>query len=154
MSDSPNDPGYLAPAEFVDSDHPAIISFARETAGSTGTDLERVLRLFHAIRDGIRYDPYMPMSEKQSFRASDCLISRRGWCVPKAALLAACARVIGVPVAALPTPQSPALLFRVFSSGIPSVTLPGGASGSTARSIGAYATWPQDAGFEAEAIPC
>jgi len=74
MSDSPNDPGYLAPAEFVDSDHPAIISFARETAGSTGTDLERVLRLFHAIRDGIRYDPYMPMSEKQSFRASDCLM--------------------------------------------------------------------------------
>ena len=97
MSDSPNDPGYLAPAEFVDSDHPAIISFARETAGSTGTDLERVLRLFHAIRDGIRYDPYMPMSEKQSYRASDCLIARRGWCVPKAALLAACARVIGVP---------------------------------------------------------
>ncbi|MFC1606213.1 transglutaminase family protein [Pseudomonadota bacterium] len=97
MSDSPNDPEYLAPAEFVDSDHPTIISFARETAGSTGTDLERVLRLFHAIRDGIRYDPYMPMSEKQSFRASDCLIARRGWCVPKAALLAACARVIGVP---------------------------------------------------------
>jgi transglutaminase-like putative cysteine protease len=97
MSDSPNDPRYLTPAEFVDSDHPAIITFTRETAGATGTELDKVLRLFHAIRDGIRYDPYMPMSEKQSFRASDCLIARRGWCVPKAALLAACARVIGVP---------------------------------------------------------
>jgi transglutaminase-like putative cysteine protease len=97
MSDSPNDPRYLTPAEFVDSDHPAIITFARETAGATGTELDKVLRLFHAIRDGIRYDPYMPMSKKQSFRASDCLIARRGWCVPKAALLVACARVIGVP---------------------------------------------------------
>ena len=97
MIDTAHDPGYLAPGEFVDCDHPDIIAFARNTAGDNGSERDQVLRLFHAIRDEIRYDPYMPMSAKESFRASDCLRSGRGWCVPKAALLAACARVIGVP---------------------------------------------------------
>ena len=97
MTDSAHDPRYLAAGEFVNCDHPDVIAFARATAGNSGTELERVLRLFHAIRDDIRYDPYMPMSQKESYRASDCLQSLRGWCVPKAALLAACARVIGVP---------------------------------------------------------
>jgi len=97
MSDSSHDPRYLAPAEFVDSNHPAIIAFARETAGPGGSELDRILRLFHAIRDDIRYDPYMPMTQKESFRASACLLTRRGWCVTKAALLAACARVLAVP---------------------------------------------------------
>lgn len=97
MENSAQNPKYLAPGEFVDSDHPIIIAFTRETAGTRMTELDKVLRLYHAIRDDIRYDPYMPMTEKSSFRASDCLLARRGWCVPKAALLAACARVIGVP---------------------------------------------------------
>lgn len=97
MTDSPHNPAYLEPGEFVDSDHPVVIDFARTTAGDSGTQRKRVLRLFHAIRDDIRYDPYMPMSRKESYRASDCLQRRRGWCVPKAALLAACARVISVP---------------------------------------------------------
>jgi len=97
MTDSPQDPAYLAPGEFVDSDHPAIIDFARARAGGSGTEIERVLRLYRAIRDEIRYDPYMPMSQKEHFRASHCLATRHGWCVSKAALLSACARVIGVP---------------------------------------------------------
>jgi transglutaminase-like putative cysteine protease len=88
---------YLAAGEFIDSDHPAVSAFARATAGAERTDVARVLRLFHAIRDGIRYDPYMPMSRRQHFRASYCLEAGRGWCVTKAALLAACARALGIP---------------------------------------------------------
>jgi len=91
------DPLYLAPAEFVDSDHPAVVAFAHATAGPEGTVLEKILRLYYAVRDDVRYDPYMPMREKSSYRASDCLEAGRGWCVPKAALLAACARALGVP---------------------------------------------------------
>jgi transglutaminase-like putative cysteine protease len=97
VSDSSHQSEYLAPGEFIDSDHPAIKSFARQAGGSDGADVARVLRLFHAIRDDIRYDPYMPMSQKEHFRASYCLQAGRGWCVTKAALLAACARAIGVP---------------------------------------------------------
>lgn len=97
MPASVHDPDYLRPAEFVDSDHPAIIEYAARIAGSNGTARERVLRLFYAVRDDIYYDPYLPMGKKESYRASDCLLSGRGWCVPKAALLAACARTLGVP---------------------------------------------------------
>lgn len=88
---------YLAAGEFVDSDHPAVVEFSHAKGGSGRSQLQQVLRLFYAIRDGILYDPYLPMKEKSSYRASGCLQSGRGWCVPKAALLAACARVRGVP---------------------------------------------------------
>lgn len=97
MSENPHDSRYLSPGEFVDSDHPAIIAYAARVAGQSGSKLEKVLRLFYAVRDDIYYDPYLPMGRKESYRASDCLLSRRGWCVSKAALLAACARSQGVP---------------------------------------------------------
>jgi len=97
MSESPLDPRYLSPGEFVDSDHPAIVAYAERVAGESGSQREKVLRLFYAVRDDIYYDPYLPMGRKESYRASDCLTSRRGWCVSKAALLAACARAQGVP---------------------------------------------------------
>ena len=97
MPSSDHHPDYLRPTEFVDSDHPAIIDYAGRIAGSGGDELERVLQLFYAVRDDIYYDPYLPMGKKESYRASDCLLSRRGWCVPKAALLAACARTLGIP---------------------------------------------------------
>lgn len=97
MPPADRDSDYLRPAEFVDSGHPAIIDYARRVAGAAGTERERVLQLFYAVRDDIYYDPYLPMGRKESYRASDCLLSRRGWCVPKAALLAACARTLGVP---------------------------------------------------------
>lgn len=88
---------YLQPGEFVNSDDPAVAAFARETAGSRAGDVDRVLALFYRIRDDIAYDPYLPLGLKSSYTAVDCLESGRGWCVPKSALLAACARVIGVP---------------------------------------------------------
>lgn len=97
MSKSAFDPHYLSPGEFVDSEHPAIVAYAAGVAGDSGSQREKVLRLFYAVRDDIYYDAYLPMGRKESYRASDCLTSRRGWCVSKAALLAACARSQGVP---------------------------------------------------------
>lgn len=88
---------YLRPGDFVNSDDPEVIAFARETAGETAGDIDRILPLYYRVRDGIRYDPYLPLGRRTSYTAVDCLKSGRGWCVPKAALLAACARVIGIP---------------------------------------------------------
>jgi transglutaminase-like putative cysteine protease len=88
---------YLSPARFVDSDAPAVARFARDAAGDTGTDTERVLLLYSAVRDRIVYDPYVDMSDPENYRASDVLKSGRTFCIGKAALLAACCRAIGVP---------------------------------------------------------
>ena len=87
---------YLSPGRFVDGDHPAVIEFA-DAHATGGSDMEKAISLFYAVRDEIRYDPYLPMGEISSYRASDAVITRRGWCVPKSALLTACCRNHGIP---------------------------------------------------------
>jgi transglutaminase-like putative cysteine protease len=87
----------LAPARVVDSDHPAVISFAHEVTAGATDDRERAVRLSAAVRDGFRYDPYTIDLSPAGLTASRVLASGRGWCVTKAALLAAACRVVGVP---------------------------------------------------------
>ena len=88
---------YLDPGKYVDSNHPAGVSYAQENVGEAKTVRQRVLNFYYAIRDTIRYDPFMPIADPTSYRASDAVISKRGWCVPIAALLAACCRIYGIP---------------------------------------------------------
>ena len=87
---------YLAPGDFIDSDHPDVQAFARNRAGE-GDDQQRAIRLYYAVRDEIRYDPYEFSLEPDLLRASATLDAGRGYCVPKAMLLAACARAAGIP---------------------------------------------------------
>jgi transglutaminase-like putative cysteine protease len=55
------------------------------------------VRLYYAIRDGIVYTPYVDFKSPETFRASACLARGSGFCVAKAALLAAAARASGIP---------------------------------------------------------
>ena len=88
---------YLTAGVFIDSDSPQVIAFARRTIEGE-TDLRAaVLRLFSTVRDSIIYDPYVSFADPANYRASAVLAAGRGFCVGKAALLAASARVIGVP---------------------------------------------------------
>lgn len=76
---------------FIDSDHPEVVAFAeRHARGST--DKEKAISLFYAVRDGFRYDPYQLDFSPPGMLASRVLQLGHGWCVPKAALLAACCR--------------------------------------------------------------
>ncbi len=87
---------YLEAGRYIDSGHPAVVAFARKSA--VGKDsLERAVSLYYAVRDGIRYNPFLDFSREDAFRASACLEAGEGFCVGKAALLAACARVEGIP---------------------------------------------------------
>ena len=55
MTEQP-DPAHLAPAPMIDSDHPAVVAFAR--GACRGADeRERAVALYYAVRDGFRYDP-------------------------------------------------------------------------------------------------
>lgn len=85
----------LQPTRFIDSTSDVVRDFVHDHAG-TGNGRERVIRLYYAIRDGIRYDPYHFNLEPQRFVASDCLSSPAAFCVPKAIALAATARAIGI----------------------------------------------------------
>lgn len=86
----------LQPTPQIDSDHPDIVAFARQHA--VGADeRERAVALYLAVRDHIRYDPYRIDLSPAGMRASRVLADGYGWCVPKAALLAAAARAAGIP---------------------------------------------------------
>ena len=90
---------YLAPGELVDSGDADVRAFAQRTAAGAGDALGVAVKLYYAVRDEILYDPYYAGEARTFFRASDCLRAGRGFCVPKAALLAAAA---SRPTAALP----------------------------------------------------
>jgi transglutaminase-like putative cysteine protease len=89
-------PRALARTPFLDLDHPSVATFARRSAGA-GTERERAVRLYYAVRDGIRYDPYSLRVTPEWLTASRTLEAGFGWCVPKAVLLAACCRAEGIP---------------------------------------------------------
>jgi transglutaminase-like putative cysteine protease len=88
---------YMGAGEFIDTGDAAVQEFARRVTSGVGDALSRAVKLYYAVRDEILYDPYYAGEERRYFRASDCLRAKRGFCIPKAALLAAAARCTGIP---------------------------------------------------------
>jgi transglutaminase-like putative cysteine protease len=87
---------YLAPAEYVDSDHPAIKAFATRTVAPDMSAAEKARRFYLAARE-IRYDPDLDYSDPEIYRASSVLTAGAGYCVGKASLFAALCRASGIP---------------------------------------------------------
>lgn len=88
---------YLKPTFFVDSDSERVAEFARSVTGNLTDETEKGVRLYYAVRDGIRYDPYAFTMDREKFRASYLIGAGRGFCIQKAILLAAAARAAGIP---------------------------------------------------------
>lgn len=88
---------FLQPASIVDSDHPEVVAYAHRHAGPSADPRERAVSLYYAVRDGFRYDPYAIDVSVEGLRASSVLRLGHGWCVTKAALLAAGCRALGIP---------------------------------------------------------
>lgn len=86
----------LRPTDLIDSDHPAVLAFATGH-GRGGDDRARAVSLYYAVRDGFRYDPYRIDLSPGGMKASTVLDNGYGWCVPKATLLAAACRALGIP---------------------------------------------------------
>lgn len=86
----------LAPTPLVDSDHAAVREFSAAHARGA-TPREQAVALYVAVRDGFRYDPYRLDLSADGMRASTVLAQGYGWCVNKAALLAAACRAAGIP---------------------------------------------------------
>ncbi len=88
---------YLKPTQIIDSDHPTIREYAMRTVGSSLDPIDRAIKLFRAVRDDIRYDPYSPFYLPEHYQASWVFQRGRSFCVPKASLLCALGRVCGIP---------------------------------------------------------
>ncbi|MBC2717299.1 MAG: transglutaminase domain-containing protein [Desulfobacteraceae bacterium] len=93
---------YLNPTEIIDSNHPAILEYARKTAGNapdgnTTDEISIACRLFTAVRDEIAYNPRTHFYLKSHYQASNVLERKSGYCVSKACLLCALGRASGIP---------------------------------------------------------
>ena len=88
---------YLTPTHMIDSDHPVIREYAMRTVGSSLDPVDRAIKLFRAVRDDIRYDPYSPFYLAEHYQASWVFQRGRSFCVPKASLLCALGRAWGIP---------------------------------------------------------
>jgi transglutaminase-like putative cysteine protease len=87
----------LLPSRFVDSDHPRVVEFAERSRGASRDPREQAVSLYYAVRDQIRYNPYVFSPDHETLKASHALAAGESYCVPKALLLAACARHCGIP---------------------------------------------------------
>lgn len=90
---------YLEPTYFIDSDHPAVVAFAERACAGVVDDspVQRAVRLYYAVRDEIRYDPYDLHYETETLRASTVIGKKTGYCVAKAIVLTAVGRQQGIP---------------------------------------------------------
>ena len=94
---APPGPEHLAATGFIDADHPVVRAFAqRAVAGASGTH-ELIRCLFDAVRDEIRYDPYTVSSDPNDYVGSNVIERAAAYCVPKAVVLTAVARSLGIP---------------------------------------------------------
>ena len=85
----------LQATSLIDADHPDVIAYANAHYRAADSVRDNAVRLYYAVRDDFRYDPYTLELTITGLRASRVLETQRGWCVTKANLLAACCR--GIP---------------------------------------------------------
>jgi transglutaminase-like putative cysteine protease len=103
-----SDQVFRTPAEYIDSDHPAVRDAAEAIAGSVTDSAERARAFFYTVRDEIDYG-FPPGGEGSqarttadffrdlsTYRASDVLAAGYGYCVSKASVFTALCRASGL----------------------------------------------------------
>lgn len=90
---------YLRATDYFDYGHARVAAFTDAAVAGASSDADKSIKLFYAIRDSIRYDPYQMRREAEHYRASYALTQGASYCIPKANLLVACARRVGIPAA-------------------------------------------------------
>ena len=86
----------LAANEAVDSDHPDIIALAKELSRDLENDEEIAKKCFEYVRDEINHSGDIA-SDQATYRASEVLEHKTGWCYAKSHLLAALLRANNIP---------------------------------------------------------
>ncbi|NQU65880.1 MAG: transglutaminase family protein [SAR324 cluster bacterium] len=82
---------------IIDFEHEAVQTFTKENAGNSSNQTDQAIHLYYAVRDKIRYNPYKFELSVNGLKASTTIEVGEAWCVPKAVLLAACCRTLGIP---------------------------------------------------------
>lgn len=87
---------YIQPGKFMDSDNQTVIDYGYKIAGDLQDPTQIAVELYYAIRDGFQYNPYKLDLSNEGMKASNLLTRNYGYCIEKANLLGACARVFKI----------------------------------------------------------
>jgi len=92
---------FLTPTHFVDSNSREVGDFVARALTGAGdlSPTAKAIRLFDAVRDEIRYNPFDIGTTADDYRASRIATKPTNYCVPKAILLTAALRATGIPAA-------------------------------------------------------
>src|SRR4051812_24097092 len=90
---------YLYPTYFVDSQHPDIIAFVKQIVGDETDATTIAVKLYYAVRDGWKYNPYNIDLHHVAMKASSLFNrpGKSGYCIEKSCLYNACLRAAGIP---------------------------------------------------------
>ncbi|MCH8498927.1 MAG: transglutaminase family protein [Marinobacter sp.] len=89
---------YLRATPFFDFDNPTVSQWTERTLANVSPDpISQAKALYLAARDEVCYNPYVFSSDPDTFRASHVLTAGESYCIPKAILLGAAARQVGIP---------------------------------------------------------
>lgn len=88
---------FLEPTFFIDCDEAIIKEKSQKLTAKFTDGLEKARRIFYFVRDEIKYNVYSSRSADSDFKASHILKKGEGYCVQKAVLLVALARVAHIP---------------------------------------------------------
>jgi transglutaminase-like putative cysteine protease len=100
MTANAQPPELLQSTSYVDSDSPEVRAFVSRALNRPDLSAtEKAIRLFNAVRDQIRYDPFHMGLAEDDYRASRIAGRASNFCVPKAILLTATLRAAGIPAA-------------------------------------------------------
>jgi transglutaminase-like putative cysteine protease len=57
----------LAPGRFIDSNARSIVELAHSVTAGLRGEIDRIVRLYRAVRDGIIYDPSVDLFDQQNY---------------------------------------------------------------------------------------
>lgn len=113
---------YIKPTSVLNFDHSVVRAFVHKTVDGLNDPLEKAIKLFYAVRDTIRYNPYHIDLSVKGMRASTTLQTGASWCVGKAVLLSAVCRETGIPAqlgfADVRNHQSPEKITKVLKTDV------------------------------------
>jgi len=87
----------LQATPIIDFDSEIVQKVTTEHKGNSDSQIDQAINLYYAVRDKIRYNPYKFDLTIKGLSASTTIAVGEAWCVPKAALLAACCRLLNIP---------------------------------------------------------
>lgn len=87
----------LCSTEFLDCNSITVQNFTNKIIGDERDPVKKIIKLYVAVRDKLRYEIYNIDMSRKAMKASSIIENGTGFCIHKSIVFAAGARYLGVP---------------------------------------------------------